>query len=247
MSPNCHSCPVGENAPRSSSFLHSQFHFRIFFSRGKRRDLRSPVQRLVGYGGNLFDVLSPSKSIVLGSVVPRSGRGGEFPQPKTRLFEKLRTFQIGSDRPCSFLLWRSIWSFSSILSDGQLDIPLASCTLIFFSSTSLHQTRIFKRIRAWKCTLIPNNLAKLKYESPSLKRPANIRIIRILEYNFAHACIPLSEYEENKYFIFEENPSTFGWDMTQNGISPHVPSWTLLMQVHYKSCGFQPICTNTEL
>ena len=90
------------------SFLHSQFHFRIFFSRGKRRDLRSPVQRLVGYGGNLVDVLSPSKSIVLGSVVPRSGRGGEFPQPKTRLFEKLRTFQIGSDRPCSFLLWRSI-------------------------------------------------------------------------------------------------------------------------------------------
>ena len=52
-----------------------------------------------------------------------------------------------------------------------------------------------------------------------LECPANIRIIRILEYNFAHACIPLSEYEANGYCqqvrafkssIIEQNPSTCG-------------------------------------
>ena len=32
-----------------------------------------------------------------------------------------------------------------------------------------------------------------------LERSINIRIIRILEYNFAHACIPLSKYEANEY------------------------------------------------
>ena len=33
----------------------------------------------------------------------------------------------------------------------------------------------------------------------AIARPANIRIIRIFEYNFAHACILLFEYETNEY------------------------------------------------
>ena len=53
----------------------------------------------------------------------------------------------------------------------------------------------------------------------TVERPADIRIIRIFLYNFAHACIPLSEYEANEYCqqvmpfkssIFEQNPSRFG-------------------------------------
>ena len=116
-----------------------------------------------------------------------------------------------------------------VLEAYQVNTAVVNCVSGFIKVGQMQrlseECHLFSRDSGMTTTEPGKNCKSYKIASPvmiigaQLERPANIRIIRIFEYNFTCACIRLSEYEANGYCqqerafkssIFEQNPSTFG-------------------------------------